>query len=73
VRKRMERKDEKGSEEDDSSPLLTTSLPSSSPSYSLPLSLPHLNPPPPYFSSLSGGKTEYILIFPGRKMSMGEK
>jgi hypothetical protein len=34
------------------SPLLTTSLPSSSPSYSLPLSLLHLNPPPHYFSSL---------------------
>ena len=34
------------------SPLLTTSLPSSSHSYSLPLSLLSLNPPPHYFSSL---------------------
>ena len=34
------------------SPLLTTSLPSSSPSYSLPLPLLSLNPPPHYFSSL---------------------
>jgi hypothetical protein len=23
--------------------------------------------------NFSGGKTQYILIFPGRKMSMGEK
>jgi hypothetical protein len=40
VRRRIERKEG------------TTSLPSSSPSYSLPLSLLHLNPPPHYFSSL---------------------
>jgi hypothetical protein len=25
------------------------------------------------YTHFSGGKTEYILIFPGRKMSMGEK
>ena len=25
------------------------------------------------YTNFSGGKTEYMLIFPGRKMSMGEK